>query len=357
MIHGFLESNIPMNTSDQENAHRKVAVRSLTGLEEFEGEEQIPQDIKRALPIIQKHITAKQEEFGLKRCSFSEPLFRYVKEALTKGVSLDRVHFLSEEAYLKDIADMDTGVLSYGNYDMKAKAIILRNRENSEKNLYRNDFEKRLDLLKMFQHEALHMVSYESDYALGGKEVDIYRQGYMVFNPKHKFERFRGLNEAVVETMNVTLFAQEISDFREEFGDEESEREWHRGRKIYERYRMVLESIIENIAEHKEQEPREIWRNFEKGLFTGKMGHLKAVDEVYGLGSLRILASMGSYDGETTREKPDTRDLSDWIIEQQDSYVYYFSKPREAGEKNEIARELLSDKEYERFLKKQADTQ
>jgi hypothetical protein len=352
MLHGFLRSSYEMAPTKKEEAETRASMKSRTGLERLEGEEALPEDIRRFLPILRRHLVEKQKEFGLKENTSSDQVYRYVKEYIAKEIDLDRVHFLSEDAYLNDVSDMETGGLSNGNYVMTAKAVFLRNKESGGGKVYRNDFERRLDILKLFQHEALHMTSYEADYALEGKKVDLYRQGYMVFNPKYGFERFRGLNEAVVETENIALFAEEIPELREEFGGEEKEREWHKGRKIYERYRMVLENIMEAVSRYRGVDGAEVWKEYEEGLFTGKLGHLKVIDKIYGPGSVRLLASMGTYSGETVRTMPDGKDKGDWMVEQQDSYVWYFSDVRSDEERKEIAYELLSKKEYERFLRK-----
>ena len=348
----FTNGNIDSETVDQEKTNEQIA--SFFGSEFFNGERELPKEAKKFLPIMRTHMTRKQEGYGLKqnekRDSFGG--LQYVQEYIAKEVDLDRIHYISPDAYDRSVAGEEISGPSYGLYDASSQAIFLREKET----LASDDLETKASpitelskFFRMIQHESLHLVSYEADYLGTSGRIKLYRQGYMVFNPKYNWERFRGLNEAVIETANVGLFYDEISDLMKTFPDSKKE-DWMRGRASYQEYRTVLSDIIQNIAKADDRDSLDVWKDFEKGLFTGRMKHLSNIDRIYGSGSLRLLASMGSYQGDTVKEKPENISQKDWIISRQDIYMRYFQEPLPKEERIALAQEVLSDREYGRFL-------
>jgi hypothetical protein len=343
--------------SNPEEVGEKITnkeVAAFLGSEFFDGEKELPKEAKKYLPIMRFHIIRKQGEYGLKQNENKDSFgaLQYVQEYVAKEVDLDRIHYMSPDAYRRSIPGETIPGSSYGFYESSSQAIFLREREalaSDETETKKSSIVEYTKFFRMIQHESLHMVSYEVDYLGKSGKIKLYRQGYMVFNPKHNWERFRGLNEAVIETANTGLFYDEIPDLMEAFPNSKRE-DWMRGRASYQEYRTVLSDIIQNIAEADDRDPSDVWKDFEKGLFTGRMKHLSNIDRVYGSGSLRLLASMGSYEGDTVKGKPEDIPQKDWVISRQDIYMRYFQEPLPKEERITLAQEVLSDREYRRFL-------
>jgi hypothetical protein len=87
----------------------------------------------------------------------------------------------------------------------------------------------------------------------------------------------------------------------------------------------IVEIIIQKVAEKKGEDRELVWQRFKRGLFSGEMMHLRDIEETFGKGSLRILASLESEDVPVAMVKK------------------YFESENET-EKNAIAREISEKK-------------
>lgn len=146
-------------------------------------------------------------------------------------------------------------------------------------------------------HEAIHGKSfhkYELDINKDNPESykineNTYRNGYLLTKNGQE-DYFRGLNEGIVDKTTMDILMKECKDepnivnkIREILYYMESS---------YFIEMLTIDSIIEKIAKSKNESTEEIWTQFKKGQFTGNMMHLRDIENVYGLESLRILATM-----------------------------------------------------------------
>lgn len=324
-------------------------LESYSGTERLEGEVLPPDEFYTFFPVMEEMLIAEQERFGLTRRSSEKAEFSgrsYIDGPCVKTIDPDRIHYLPSEVYS---AQGNSHGESFGVYLIGEQSIHIAEYRAGLEHTNLSPERKQSVRLRSLQHEAVHMVSYEADY-LGKKgDARLYRQGYMVFNQKYGFERFRGLNEAVVERINMIVFNSAIPKLMERFPDTK-EKDWRFGQPIYEEYRTVLGDIIENIAECMHRDALDVWYDFEKGMFTGDMMHLKNVDRVYGPGSLRLLSAMGTYEGDTVAKKHPKTETRDWRDMLDEQFLNYFERYGQTWEKRKrIAKEVLSEKEFQRF--------
>ena len=100
-----------------------------------------------------------------------------------------------------------------------------------------------------------------------------------------------------------------------------------------------MKEIIFRISEKQGEEYQTVWKRFERGYFTGEMMHMRDVERTFGKGSLRILAA--AYPESENRD-----DIDEKIFE------YFDAKTEE--EKDELAKEILNEREFEIYLKRKS---
>jgi hypothetical protein len=148
-------------------------------------------------------------------------------------------------------------------------------------------------------YQAIEAASYQSFYVVvpqnpsANKEIAKYRVGYGVTHPLEKdHEHFRGFKRAVIDRM-VVYSAQKHSDTlwkklriesSQQFGDNYLEQT----------DQLLLNLIVKTLSEERGVPEDLVWNQIVQGTFTGGMMHLRAIDKVFGKGSLRVLAAMGS---------------------------------------------------------------
>lgn len=314
-------------------------------------EKKHPEEFSEFMPIIQSALAEKQEELGLHPLNSEEKRRAsagrmYTDSPVIKNISLDRIHFLPRGVYDDYWGEKDESLGCYSANEQSVHVV------DSRKKKRRDYATEMVNLFHVMQHEAIHASSYEADYLGKSGEPALYRQGYVVFNQKHDMERFRGLNEAVVEQMNTAVLRSLIPDLVQTF-PKISEKEWKNAPSVYyEVFRSVLESIISNTVYRMGSDPATVLKQYEAGLFTGKMMHLADVDRVYGKGSLRFLSTMGTYKGNGVQRCPEGISKKEWESHLDGYFIQYFwgSGQTWAFRKN-LAREVLSQREFYRFCK------
>lgn len=166
---------------------------------------------------------------------------------------------------------------------------------------------ERKRLLHTIIHESLHLKAFRRYYVspnIEDEKSDITsRSGYDYYHLGSR--KFVSLNEAITETLtqdtlerNRDLLATadlEVSE--EEFSDsdkwsaaeiaEQAQREGS-----YKEDRLLLEHIVEGIAQQKEQSVEEVWRRFKASYLTGGMMHLRDIERTFGKGALRFYAGI-----------------------------------------------------------------
>ena len=141
----------------------------------------------------------------------------------------------------------------------------------------------------------------------------------------------------MTDDIALRLMARHMEDFFKEF--KFTEKELEEGISYEEDYLTILSAIIKKIAKNNNEEPKEVWKRFRKGYFTGEMMHLRDVDKVFGKGALRVLAAL----------KCGVNDLPDEEIIRK---VYRYFKTDDEKEREAIAGEILIPREKEKYLKR-----
>lgn len=275
-----------------------------------------------------------------------------------ESISPEKIHFLPRHIFRKFFPEAAEESIACSSPESSG---IYVNRDNC---VDEEGFLDRRYLFRVLLHEELEILGYRK-YFLETKGTifkrimaERYRQGYRVFHPGYDEERahehFRGLKEAVIEKMIEEFFerhGKEIEGLEERRfvvpeevyvpGPEETERKERVGEKPleYSAYKDVLERVISKIAMMSHEDEGNVWKIFKKGLFTGEMLHLREVDKVFGTGSLRILAVLGSQ-GVAKEELP----------EQEINYlVREYFETDDLARREKIAEEVLNNEELERY--------
>lgn len=155
-------------------------------------------------------------------------------------------------------------------------------------------------------------------------------------------EHLRGFNEAVLERIfhDIAMSnSQNISNFlgvsTQNFLDQLEDRQ------VYYKESKVLNIIISKMAKYFNQTHEEVFQKIKKGFFTGDMMHLRLIEEVFGPGSLRVLAAMGT---EGATKDTDEGELYKKIEE------FFLSENQE--ERNRLADDILATRERLAYKKR-----
>jgi len=249
---------------------------------------------------------------------------------LKKNFSLlpSQFHFLPDETFSK-------------KFPGQAKNSIAAFSNLRTDNVYINKSKcARPSLYKSIIHEAIHLASLHVYYAdIKQTKVRIYRTGYQLFNPKEEeHEHFRGLNEAIIDKMAIEILKKHKDEIIEEFNI--TPKEQKEKVPIYKTYIQILNIIIQRLAEKNNKTTAAVWQRFKKGLFTGKMLHLKDIEKTFGKGALRVLAALDS----STKNLPE---------EEIDQKIFQYFATDNQKEKDRIAAEILIERERIRYKQRQ----
>jgi len=146
-------------------------------------------------------------------------------------------------------------------------------------------------------HESIHGEAFHK-YELYADEsnpesniinLNSYRNGYLL-TKNRKEDYFRGLNEGVVDKTTMDILIKEykgepnlINKIRKILYYIES---------AYFLEMLTVDTIVSKIAKNKDENKNETWARFKREQFNGNMMHLRDIEEIYGVGSLRVLATM-----------------------------------------------------------------
>ncbi len=210
----------------------------------------------------------------------------------------------------------------------------------------------KLKLYLTILHEAIHHYSYTDimyDNLVGeNSKITASRSGYDIYNkfnsPNNK--HFVGFNEALIQRIASRLFEQNVERFIKEWQITENEiDDLDEFGDSYNVEDIIIQTIIDKIAKLSQQDSDTISKDWENGVFTGKMYHLRDIEKYFGPGALRVIASLSSEGSMSELSK------KDYFFK-----IQKFFLTDSLEERNIIATEILSErerlkyKEHQRFM-------
>jgi hypothetical protein len=263
------------------NTEEDDAKKLDTFLEEQErkARERIPGEIDKT-PLEEEFIrsveTSLQKE--IEACN-ADSRFTYTAE---------KVHFLPDEIFDSLSGDYSGGTIQ-GRWDVA----------NGERILMRYPREKNYDssFYKNIIHEMVHAAGYAS-FAIGKNELgepeNFYGEkvGFSFYSANKASPFFIGLNEIMVEKIAHDVFFH-LPDLEAYMvGKKYALDEWISAIGIIER-------VLEGLSARMNLEKDVLWREMERAYFEGKikMEYLRAIEDLFGKNSLRVLDRIQPYEG------------------------------------------------------------
>lgn len=173
----------------------------------------------------------------------------------------------------------------------------------------------KINFLHTIMHEDVHQEQYHSFDLDENEDILLRRVGYdnSNNNPEYNHQHFDGFNEAVNQKTVISRIELNKKLLEDKYGITEKDIKEYNSLDGYFLQGIVLDKIIESLAETKKISQDEAWKVIEKGQFTGEMMYMRDIEKYYGPGSLRILGSMGyKYNKEN--------------LEEFENYFLYFDK-------------------------------
>jgi hypothetical protein len=237
------------------------------------------------------------------------------------------VHFFTKENFEKEFknASVDAG----GFHDAMRNIVCLKDgNENAPEG------EKEIFDISDMAHEVIHMASHHKYQGLVGENNDIapdnYRVGYAMttFENEKPTRKFNGFNEGLVCITQSFMF----HDFAEELEKRTGITKEMKNLSHYSRYSknqdLVLD-ISEAIGKYRNENPLKSTHRLIKGQFTGDMMPLRDIDDIFGKGSLDLLAEYESVFGTKDDHKRDE------LIKN-----YFCTEVEDVGKREEIKTEI-----------------
>ena len=299
-----------LTPEEKEKATAYIEKRQKEYLEPLEGEiEKTPEELK-FIEKINTYLGEEFKEMGLKE---------------KPSILPEQIHFLSSEAFDKRAEESNTIAF----HDSLKKVAYFKKPEFT-----------RLQLFKTMLHESLHIASFHKYYVdVEQREVIRHKVGYFGGKPFEKeHEHFRGFNEAVIDKTTREILRKHQKELIKKFNiTPEEERE---GIKWYRLNMDILNLIIRKIAEKKKEDENTVWQKFKKNQFTGEMMHLRDIEKIFGKGSLRIIAALGSGTKNLTEYKTDPK-------------IFRYFETDDKNERDKIAKEVLIERERLKYQERQ----
>lgn len=139
-------------------------------------------------------------------------------------------------------------------------------------------------------HEALHMASHQKFY-VKDKTIKDYRVGYRLGDVNERGRNFEGFNEGVLVLTEIYIMTSFADELEESFG---FTMEQINGPIYgYHDNQGLVIHLASKIAEYRDEETIDSLERIMRGQFTGEMMHLRDIEEIFGKGSLKVLARFG----------------------------------------------------------------
>lgn len=309
----FSKNTTPEIKEDTKERFKEFLARNKEEVRFFDdGLEKTPEQIKM-INIAIELINQELEELG-------------INDKLE--LPIERIHFLPLSTFIKKNSD--------------GKIVQVMGTSSQVKNEIKINGElDGPDLLNSLIHELIHMASYEKYYidikdnpsqdSNGDEllEVNIKnRLGYhfMGSDGKPQMERLIGLNEMITEKIDVDICKKHKHEIRKKINLSRKEiKNLVDNNYLKHRPREILDLIIEEIARVKEERIDDVWKRFEKGLFTGEMMHLRDIERVFGAGALEVLSVLNL--SEIDDDEEQIRDNEHKVL------IYFITKDKSRREK------------------------
>lgn len=152
----------------------------------------------------------------------------------------------------------------------------------------------KMDFYDVLLHEMAHVnspssVTIKKDGFIG---VDC---GFEKYDSSGKDTLFGGLNEFTTQLIAMNIFLKNKNEILKNLKITQEEiEEYNKEPYSYQRIFPIFQEIIGKISKEKNIDEDLIINNLKKNYFTGSLYFLRPIEEIYGPGSLRVLASLGS---------------------------------------------------------------
>lgn len=245
---------------------------------------------------------------------------------------------------LKELGVKDVG-------QVPLKAFLFLNREKMGENdsrgfntwqgnqvvVNKREYGNRTELYFAILHEMVHALSFQKFYVDPQKKIHNYRMGYMSNRPgSQPYEHLRGLNEALTDKIAFDIWTKHQAELAKEFNF--TNEELAEPLPLYYEYNKAVGAMVGTLADKKREDKNEVWRRYEKTIFSGDILHLRDIDKYFGKGSLRVLGVLGYEAGSLSKEGAALR-------------VLRYFKTSNDYEKDYIAKEILAGRDLEKYLK------
>jgi hypothetical protein len=302
-------------SEEKEKAVRALLVSQTESDYVMEGEYEKTNEELLFIGLINRYLEEKFKELGVEGFSPIEPR---------------RIHLLNRSAF-QFIRRGD----ERGHFNALRRSIFIN----------KEDEKDRMHLFVAILHEVVHCCSHQKfevyeQKKKNGLNVDVYRVGYSTNIHKDdtlgsEHGHFNNLNEGITDIIVLEIF----SKYRDEMIDllKITEEEENQPMRFYP-YVELIEMIAKKIAEYRHKDYATVIKKFERGAFTGDMMHLRDVEQIYGPGSLRVLAATHS----------DVRVV--YSAEMVDKVFRYFETDDER-EREKIVTDILDKRELDEYLK------
>lgn len=254
---------------------KKKEVSDFLGGYDIDAEEPVEGEVEKSPEIQQAILDINQ---------YREEIAVELNLPKPKPIKFAQVHLLPPAVYAErypDYPDWSEGV--HGNL---GHGIFIKYRPGIN-----------VELLKMFMlHEGIHMDSHHAYFTKNQNDDPVdglsgqTRSGYSTRTPYKETENdyLNGFNEAVVQKTTWEKISPYLVRMKTNIS--------------YEKEIEVLDSIIEKIAAKYKEEKAAVWNKIKRGLFTGKMMHLRRINGTYGPNALKVLAVLTDEYGATTEK-------------------------------------------------------
>lgn len=310
------------------------------------GQEKVSEDRQRGLKKTHEEIPKRPEhlEYIGMIDEFISDEFETLGIEKKEELLPEQVHFMQEHAFLLKFKENLGGV-----HQAFSDGIYINNGMLFK---YYQECYQAIVCEKML-HEAIHKFSFKRyhlniDEELNHNHFSAERYGYTVQNPhENEHEHLVGFNEAVIEKLTLEIIDNNRGKISKLFGI--PEKEWEIMEIAYQSQMKVLECVISGVAAHYNEDKDVFWEEIKKGLFTGRLSHLKKIEECFGKGSLRV---MGAMDCGVKVARRGTQPIKALLFRERtnNKILEYFNTTDEVS-RSRIAQEILNERERLKYMR------